>query len=64
MSNVCPLDYRYGREDMKAVFSEESRIFYQMQVEAALARNGLQVLGRKERDGWVALAAKQEVAKG
>ena len=38
MSNVCPLDYRYGREDMKAVFSEESRIFYQMQVEAALAR--------------------------
>ena len=38
MSNVCPLDYRYGREDMKAVFSEESRIHYQMQVEAALAR--------------------------
>ena len=38
MSNVCPLDYRYGREDMKAVFSEESRIYYQMQVEAALAR--------------------------
>ena len=38
MSNVCPLDYRYGRDDMKAVFSEESRIHYQMQVEAALAR--------------------------
>ncbi len=28
------------------------------EVEAALARNGLQVLGRKERDGWVALAAR------
>lgn len=38
MSNVCPLDYRYGREDMKAVFSEDSRIRNQMLVEAALAR--------------------------
>lgn len=38
MSNVCPLDYRYGHEDMKAVFSEASRIQYQMMVEAALAR--------------------------
>ena len=31
---------------------------------AALERNGLRVVGRKDRDGWVALAAKQEVAKG
>ncbi len=38
MSNSCPLDYRYGREEMKAVFSEESRIQNQMYVEAALAR--------------------------
>ncbi len=38
MSNVCPLDYRYGREDMKRVFSEDSRIMNQMLVEAALAR--------------------------
>ena len=38
MSNSCPLDYRYGRADMKAVFSEESRIQNQMYVEAALAR--------------------------
>ena len=38
MSNVCPLDYRYGREDMKAVFSEDSRIQNEMLVEAALAR--------------------------
>ncbi|MDD2626231.1 MAG: adenylosuccinate lyase [Methanomethylophilus sp.] len=35
---VCPLDYRYGRPEMKAIFSEKSRIEYQMQVEAALAR--------------------------
>ncbi|MBE6526009.1 MAG: adenylosuccinate lyase [Thermoplasmata archaeon] len=37
-SNLCPLDYRYGRADMKAIFYEESRLQYQMDVEAALAR--------------------------
>lgn len=37
MDLVCPLDYRYGRPDMKAVFSEESRLRYLLQVEAALA---------------------------
>jgi len=38
MSNLCPLDYRYGREEMKSIFYEESRLQYQMDVEAALAR--------------------------
>ncbi len=38
MSNLCPLDYRYGRKDMKAIFYEESRLQFQMDVEAALAR--------------------------
>lgn len=38
MSNLCPLDYRYGNEDMKAIFSEESRLQYQMSVEATLAK--------------------------
>lgn len=38
MSNICPLDYRYGSEDMKVIFSEESRLQYQMNVEAALAK--------------------------
>ena len=38
MSNICPLDYRYGREEMRAVFGETSRLQYQMDVEAALAR--------------------------
>ncbi len=37
MDLVCPLDYRYGRAEMKQVFSEESRLRYLMQVEAALA---------------------------
>ena len=36
--SICPLDYRYGRSKMKAIFSEEGRIGYQMKVEAALAK--------------------------
>lgn len=35
---ICPLDYRYGRNEMKSVFSEESRLKSQLLVEAALAR--------------------------
>jgi adenylosuccinate lyase len=35
---ICPLDYRYGRKEMKAVFSEENRLRTQMLVEASLAR--------------------------
>ena len=35
---ICPLDYRYGRNEMKSVFSEESRLRSQLLVEAALAR--------------------------
>jgi len=38
MNEVCPLDYRYGRAGMKAVFYEESRLQYQMDVEASLAK--------------------------
>jgi len=38
MDLVCPLDYRYGRERVKKIFSEESRLAHQLRVEAALAR--------------------------
>lgn len=38
MSNLCPLDYRYGRKEMKEIWYEESRLQYQMDVESALAR--------------------------
>lgn len=34
---VCPLDFRYGREDMKAIFEEENRLQRLLDVEAALA---------------------------
>ena len=34
----CPIDYRYGREAMKAIFSEEGKLERLLAVEAALAR--------------------------
>ncbi|MDR2845688.1 MAG: adenylosuccinate lyase [Candidatus Methanoplasma sp.] len=41
--SICPLDYRYGRKEMKAIFSEKGRIQYQMNVESALARSHAQL---------------------
>lgn len=38
MDPVCPLDYRYGRREIKAIFGEEQRLQYLLTVEAALAR--------------------------
>ena len=35
---VCPLDYRYGREEVKSIFGEQQRLQYLLDVEAALAR--------------------------
>jgi len=35
---VCPLDYRYGREEMKSVFSKENKTDKLLRVEAALSR--------------------------
>jgi adenylosuccinate lyase len=32
------LDYRYGRDEMKAIFTEDNRLLTQLKVEAALAR--------------------------
>lgn len=34
---VCPLDFRYGRPPVKALFTEEARLGYLLRVEAALA---------------------------
>ncbi len=36
-SPVCVLEYRYGREEMKAIFSEENKLQRYLDVEAALA---------------------------
>ena len=35
---VCPLDFRYGRKEIKNVFGETSKLQYLLDVEAALAR--------------------------
>jgi adenylosuccinate lyase len=35
---VCPLDFRYGRKEIKDVFGETSKLQYLLNVEAALAR--------------------------
>ena len=37
-SNVCPIDFRYGREPMKKIFTEDNRLQKYLDVEAALAR--------------------------
>jgi adenylosuccinate lyase len=38
MDPVCPLDYRYGREEVKEIFGEKCRLQFLLDVEAALAR--------------------------
>jgi len=38
MDPVCPLDYRYGREEIKEIFGEKRRLQFLLDVEAALAR--------------------------
>ncbi len=35
---VCPLDFRYGRPEMKRIFDEEARLQKLLDVEAALAQ--------------------------
>jgi len=37
-SMVCPLDFRYGRDEMKSIFSEAARLEQMLNVESALAR--------------------------
>jgi len=38
MSLLCPIDFRYGRPEMKDLFTEEARLRRLLEVEAALAR--------------------------
>lgn len=37
-NTVCPIDFRYGRKEIKEVFGEKSKLQYLLDVEAALAR--------------------------
>lgn len=47
---LCPLDYRYGRDEMKSVFSEENKLRTQLLVEVALARAHASVGNISEKD--------------
>ena len=49
MSLLCPIDFRYGRPKMKAIFEEEPRLKRLLEVEAALARAQAKV-GRIPRE--------------
>ncbi len=64
MSMICPLDFRYGRDEMKRVFDEESRLSYQMQVEAALTRAhaALGTISQKDADAISAIADLEHVS--
>lgn len=56
MSLLCPIDFRYGRPKMKAVFEEETRLQRLLDVEAALARAQAKV-------GRVPAEAASEIAR-
>ncbi|MCK4970831.1 MAG: hypothetical protein KAS77_09895, partial [Thermoplasmata archaeon] len=40
---VCPIDYRYGSEQMRDIFGEEGKLRRMLLVEAALAESQAQV---------------------
>ena len=53
---VCPLDYRYGRKELKDIFGETQRLQYLLDVEAALVRAHAKV-------GNIPKVAADEVSK-
>lgn len=53
---VCPLDFRYGRDEVKRMFSRESRLARYLQVEAALARAQAEI-------GMIPRDAAEEIAR-
>lgn len=53
---VCPIDFRYGREEVKEIFGETSKLQHLLDVEAALARAHAQV-------GNIPKSAADEISK-
>jgi adenylosuccinate lyase len=53
---VCPIDYRYGRKELKEIFGETRRLQYLLDVEAALARAHAKV-------GNIPKSASNEITK-
>ena len=56
MSLLCPIDFRYGRPQMKRIFEEEARLQRLLDVEAALAR-------AESKVGLVSREAAAEITK-
>jgi adenylosuccinate lyase len=54
--SVCPLDYRYGRKELKEIFGETKRLQFLLDVEAALARAHAKV-------GNIPKSAADEISK-
>ncbi len=54
---ICPLDFRYGRKEIKKIFSEESRLSYWLKVEAILAKAHAHV-GNIPKEAAEEIAAK------
>jgi len=63
MSLVCPLEFRYGREEMKEVFSERRRLERILEVEATLAdvHAGLGTIPKRWADEIRAKATPEHV---
>ncbi|MFQ5908841.1 MAG: adenylosuccinate lyase [Thermoplasmata archaeon] len=61
---LCPLDFRYGRPEMKAILSEENRLKKLLAVEVALAE-ALATVGQIPRDAakFIASAAEGGLVK-
>ncbi len=57
MSLLCPIDFRYGRPQMKRIFEEEARLQRLLDVEAALARAESKV-GLVPREGAAEITKK------
>jgi len=53
---VCPLDYRYGRNELIKIFGEKKRLQYLLDVESALARAHAKV-------GNISKSAADEISK-
>ncbi len=53
---ICPIDFRYGRNEIKDIFSKKSKLQYLLDVEAALARAHAEV-------GNIPKAAADEISK-
>jgi len=49
---VCPIDFRYGREEVKNIFGEKSKLQHLLDVESALARAHAKVgnISKKDAD--------------